>query len=55
MCLGSEHPFKPGGSWLHSVLKFSLRFPRQGVMPAGVPMQAHGFAVQFGADLQSAS
>lgn len=56
MCLGSEHPFQQGGSWLHFsygeanpcalphlfvyiqiVLKFSLQFPRQGVMSAGAP------------------
>lgn len=55
MCLGPEHPFKQGSSWLGSALKFSLQFPRQRVMPAWAPVQAHRFAVEFGIDLQSAS
>lgn len=38
MCLVSGHPLTQGSSWLYSMLKFSLQFSRQGVMPVGAPV-----------------
>ena len=52
---GPKASLKQSGSWLGSASKFSLQFLRQGLMPVWAPAQTHGFAVELGTDLQSAS
>lgn len=52
---GPKASLKQSGSWLGSASKFSLQFLRQGLRPVWAPAQTHGFAVELGTDLQSAS
>lgn len=52
---GPKASLKQGSCCLGSTPKFSLQFPRQGLVPVWAPAQAHRFAVELGTDLQSAS